>query len=26
VFAIIGAVKASQGEVYRYPLNVRLIK
>ncbi len=26
VFAIIGAVKAMNGEVYRYPLNLRLIK
>lgn len=26
VFAIIGAVKASNGETYRYPLTLRLIK
>jgi len=26
VFAIIGAIKASNGEIYRYPLNLRLIK
>jgi uncharacterized Tic20 family protein len=26
VFAIIGAVTASRGEAYRYPLNIRLVK
>jgi uncharacterized Tic20 family protein len=26
IFAIIGAIKASDGEIYRYPLNLRLIK
>ncbi len=26
VFAVIGAVKASEGQIYRYPLNLRLIK
>ncbi len=26
VFAIIGALRASEGKIYRYPLNLRLIK
>ena len=26
IFAIVGAVKASKGEAYRYPLTLRLIK
>ncbi|NPA42443.1 MAG: DUF4870 domain-containing protein [Chlorobi bacterium] len=26
IFAVIGAVKAANGEIYRYPLNLRLIK
>lgn len=26
VFSVIGAVQASQGKAYRYPLNIRLVK
>jgi len=26
IFAIIGALQASEGKIYRYPLNLRLIK